>query len=94
MLKYLITLLKNSIPVTFNTSERKARNVEKLVSEHGNLTLPNSKTGRALNPETETCEKILWTQWHKSNDARDETLCVGQEWWWNSFTYPEKFITM
>ena len=38
----------------FNISERKARNVNKLVLEHGILKIPNTKTGRAFIPETET----------------------------------------
>ena len=38
----------------FNTSERKARNVKKLVSELEILTLPNPKTLKELTPESET----------------------------------------
>ena len=38
----------------------KSRDVKKLVSEHGILTLPNPQTGRALTPETETLVKKFY----------------------------------
>ena len=38
----------------FNESERKARSVMELVSEHKTLTLPNPKPGRPLTPESGT----------------------------------------